>query len=111
MSKPEGLRKPYRPWFPLTVVNDSQARAITPGRISKSRARAIVAVSQGVASEDQQKIAIEAILIDICGVHDISYRSDEMGGERDTTFAEGKRFVASQILAVIKKQGELLKND
>ena len=99
----------YRPWRAIEVVANSQARIIRPGKIAKERAKAIVAVAQGVASEHQQKTAIEAIMVDICGVHDISYRSDELGGERDTSFAEGKRFVASQILSLIKRQGELLK--
>ena len=100
---------PYRPWQALEVVSCPQGRVIRPGRISKDRARAIVAVAQGIANEEQQKIAIDAILVDICGVHDLSYRPDDLGGERDTVFAEGKRFVASQMLSLIKRQSELLK--
>lgn len=71
--------RPYRPWYRLDVVPNSEARVIKPGQISKDRARAIVATSQGVANEVQQKVAIEAILVDICGIHDISFRADEMG--------------------------------
>lgn len=104
-------RKPYRPYEPLRAVPKSQARTIKPGEISKDRARAVIAVSQGVANEEQQKTAIEAILVDICGYHDLSYRPDELGGERDTSFALGKRFVAIEILRLIQKQGTLLKED
>ena len=102
---------PYRPWHKLQVVPNAKARVIKPGQISKDRARAIVATSQGVANEAQQKVAIEAILVDICGIHDISFRADEIGGERDTCFAEGKRYIASQILSLIKRQADTLKDN
>lgn len=108
--KPMQYEDLYRPWHRLDVVPNAQARVIKPGQISKARAHAIIAVSQGVANEAQQKDAIAAILVDICGIHDLSYRADEIGGDRDTAFAEGKRYVATQIKSLIQRQAVTLKD-
>lgn len=36
----------------------------------------------------------------VCGVGELSYRSDAIGGDRDTAFAEGMRFVGLQLQKV-----------
>jgi len=60
---------------------------------------AIQAVAAGEATEDQQKLAITTIVEKICDTYDLSYSPDS---ERDTAFAEGKRFVGLQIAKLTK---------
>lgn len=50
------------------------------------------------ASQHQQELAIDWIINQVCKTHDMSYRPNS---ERDTNFAEGKRFVGNQILKQI----------
>lgn len=95
-----------RSWHPLTL---QKPPSDITGVIGKSAARAIIAVHDGVASEEQQKQAFLAIITNVCGHHDLSYRPDEMGGERDTAFAEGKRYVATQLMKLVNRQDLLEK--
>lgn len=109
-SKGRNESNHIRPWHALQVVKNSEGRTRRTGKITQERVRAIVAVKQGTANQQQQLIAMDAILVDICGLHDISYRPDELGGDRDTAFAEGKRYVATQIYKLVGGQQEFLKN-
>jgi hypothetical protein len=59
---------------------------------------AIQALVRGDASPEQQRRAVDYIIKDIAGTYDLSYRPDS---ERDSTFAEGKRFVGLQIVKAI----------
>lgn len=61
-------------------------------------AGAIQAVAYGKASEHQQQRAIKFIVENICGCYDLSFRS---GDPHTTTFAEGKRFVALQLIKFV----------
>ena len=76
-----------------------------PYKESDVERRAIQAVWDGTATDGQQRAALEAIF-QICGLDDLSYRPNS---DRDTSFAEGKRFVGLQILKIAKlkatKQG------
>lgn len=56
-------------------------------------AYAVKAVMAGTASEGQQRRAMAFIVNQICGTYDLSYRPTS---DRDTAFAEGKRFVGLQ---------------
>lgn len=78
-------KKPYHkfPWHPV--------------ELTKSEARGLQAVFAGVASDVQQKKALETIVNKICAVNDLEFRPDEMGGERASAFAGGKRFAGEQI--------------
>jgi hypothetical protein len=58
---------------------------------------AIQAVNLGTANGAQQKRALDWIVKEACKVYDQSYRPG-IDGERDTAFAEGKRFVGTQII-------------
>lgn len=49
----------------------------------------------GRASEDQQRRAMTFIVHQLCGTYDLSYRPTS---DRDTAFAEGKRFVGLQMV-------------
>ncbi len=76
-------KKPVLPWEP--------AKYDAPGVTG-----AIKALNAGNANEGQQKLALMWILNDVCGIRDLSFRPG-VDGERDTAFAEGKRFVGLQI--------------
>lgn len=58
---------------------------------------ALQALQRGDATSDQQKRALDYI-ITLAGTYDLSYRPDS---DRDTTFAEGKRFVGLQIVKAL----------
>lgn len=58
---------------------------------------AIQALHRGDATADQQKRALDYI-ITLAGTYDLSYRPES---DRDTAFAEGKRFVGLQIVKAI----------
>lgn len=66
---------------------------------------AIQALAEGAATEDQQKRALNWIINDCCKTYDISYRP---GKPDDTVFAEGKRYVGTQLVMMTKlKIGKL----
>jgi hypothetical protein len=60
---------------------------------------AIQALVRGDASPEQQRRAVDYIINDIAGTYDMSYRPDS---ERDSVFAEGKRYVGLQLVKAIK---------
>lgn len=59
---------------------------------------AIQALVRGDASPEQQRRAIDYIIKDIAGTYDMSYRPES---DRDTAFAEGKRFVGLQLVKAV----------
>ena len=61
-------------------------------------AMALRACANGKASERQQKAAIE-YMIRAAGTHDMSYRPEDPHG---TAFAEGKRFVGTTLVWMLK---------
>lgn len=62
---------------------------------------AIQALASGAAEEAQQRRALAWIINVVAGTYDQSYRPGA-DGERDTCFAEGRRFVGSQIVKATK---------
>lgn len=62
---------------------------------------AIQALEQGIANEGQQKRALAWIVNEVSGYYDMSFYPGEEG-RRDTDFAEGKRFVGSHIVKMLK---------
>lgn len=60
---------------------------------------AIQALQAGTATPDQQRRALGYIVNVVCATYDMSYRPDS---DRDTAFAEGKRFVGNQIVKMTK---------
>lgn len=65
-----------------------------PERFTNAEANAIKQLIKGEASKDQQITAVEFIVRKICGYNELGYYPCE----RDTAFAMGKRFVASEII-------------
>lgn len=60
---------------------------------------AVKALQSGTANAGQQQRALKWIIETLCGTYDMSYRP---GSERDTVFAEGKRFVGLQLVKQTK---------
>ena len=71
-------------------------------------ASAIQAMQRGDATPEQQQRALRWIIENACGTYDMSYHPGEEG-KRDTDFAEGKRFVGSQIVKMLKLNLSLLR--
>lgn len=89
------MRKPApkrHPWEPYDWSKDTNGL------------RALQALAAGNANEGQQLQALETIY-QIAGLDDLSYRPDNT---HDTAFAEGKRFVAMQILKLTKLNATLI---
>ena len=63
---------------------------------------AIQALSRGTANMEQQKRALTWIIERAAGTYDMSYRPGGPEGERDTVFAEGRRFVGNQLVKMTK---------
>lgn len=57
---------------------------------------AIKSLLSGTADEQQQKIGMEWILNEACGLRQVAYRPGTEG-ERDTVFMEGRHFVGVAI--------------
>ena len=105
------LKKLHRePWKPV-VVQDSPPQYRVPGLISKQDVRAIKNCWNGVATEFEQRIALQAIMYSIARGGDATYYPDSMGGDRDSTFAQGMRHVSLQIQKLAEVGNIYLEND
>lgn len=82
------LRKPRDPaWMPPAY--------------SVAEIEALKAMARGEAQPHQQKMALDWLINTAAGTYDLSYRSDAEGGERETAFAEGRRFVGMQAVKLV----------
>ena len=61
-------------------------------------AAALQAIAHGRATDVQQRRGYEFLVKTLCGTYDLAYRPGGLEGERDTTFAEGRRFVGLQLV-------------
>lgn len=82
-----GKKKPPEPWMPAAY--------------EEPETNAIKALAAGNANEDQQRRALNWIINTLCGTYDLSFRPGGEG-DRDTVFAEGKRFVGMQLVKQLK---------
>ena len=79
-----------------------------PPAWEKADAGALQALARGDANGHQQRRALDYIVKTLAGTYDLSYRPDS---ERDTAFAEGRRFVGLQIVKLLNLNLEKLTND
>lgn len=87
----------------------SRAFAVVPdGQWDGPVVSALKALGGGKARPDQQITALNYIIEALAGTYDLSFRPDDKGGERDTAFAEGRRFVGLQLRRVISTPFETL---
>jgi hypothetical protein len=89
----------WRAWKPVSVV---VSPAIEPGVVNKADVIAIKAVAAGEATPDQQQRAMRAVVLQVACADEISFCPDHKGGDRETAFAEGKRFVGFQLRKLIQ---------
>jgi hypothetical protein len=69
---------------------------------------AIKAISQGVATDEQQKRALHFILVSVCGVDDEPYCP---ASDRDTAYALGKRRVGTYLRSLLAADIRKFKED
>lgn len=69
---------------------------------------AVKALAAGTANADQQKRALDWIVRSAAGAYEISYRSDADGGDRETAFAEGRRFVGLQVVKLVNLESKIV---
>ena len=73
--------------------------AAKPAEWELHEAYAIQAIAAGNATVEQQQMALKWIIEKACGTYDLSYRQ---GSDRDTVFAEGKRYVGLQLVKLVR---------
>ena len=78
-----------------------------PPHVTKAEASAIRALAKGEADEVQQKRALQWVVQYAAGIGDLCYRPGP-DGDRETAFAEGRRFVGLQITRLVNMSGEQL---
>lgn len=84
-----------------------ESRAWHPAEWDKADAHAIKALAAGTATEDQQRRALNWIVHKAAGTYDMTFRPE---GDRDTSFAEGRRFVGNQLVKLINLDFSKLKD-
>ena len=62
-------------------------------------AAAVQALSAGTATPEQQKDFLNWLVNQACATYDISF---QLEGDRETAFAEGRRFVGTQVVKLLK---------
>jgi len=72
-----------------------------PAPYSYADVVAVRAVATGEATPEQQKRALDWLIHSAAGAYEISFRSDGQGGDRETAFAEGRRFVGLQLVKLV----------
>jgi hypothetical protein len=63
--------------------------------------RAVKALAAGMASDAQQRRALDWIIHRAAGTYDLSFRPGGEDGRRATDFSEGKRFVGLQLVRLV----------
>ena len=82
-------RKPRDPaWLPVEYTSETVV--------------ALQALARGEADAGMQQRALAWIVYAASGMNELSFRSDGEGGERETAFAEGRRFVGMQIQKMVQ---------
>lgn len=79
--------------------------AILPADYSKADVFAVKALASGTANDHQQKRALEWIVRMAARTYDVSFSP---ASDRETSFAEGRRFVGLQVVKLVNMPGELL---
>lgn len=82
------MTKPVKPWVPAPY--------------ELADISAIQALHRGDATPDQQQRALKWIIESACATYDMSYFPGGEDANRDTIFAEGRRFVGNQLVKATK---------
>lgn len=68
----------------------------TPGHVL-----AMQHLSKGVATQDEQIMALDWIIKQAAKTYDLSYRPGGLEGQRDSDFASGRSFAGQQIVKLL----------
>lgn len=82
--------------------------AWTPPPYELADFSALKGLANGTASPEQQQRALKWIIESACGTYDMTFRPE---GDRDTAFAEGRRFVGLQIVKALHMDLSLLRKN
>ncbi len=85
--KPPAVVPPPQPWTPPPFI---------PADVY-----ALKALQAGVASEGQQKRALDWIIHQAAATYDLAFRPGGDEGDRATAFASGKQFVGQQVVKLL----------
>jgi hypothetical protein len=96
-NKPKPKRVPYPVW--------------KSAKFTLADAKALQALAQGVADEEQQIRALKWIVNSAGMINRMTYQPGGDDAGRDSIFAEGRRFVALQTMRLITTNLEDLKGD
>lgn len=88
-------------------INEKSAPWIPPA-YELADAMAIKGLANGTASPDQQQRALKWLIENACATYELSYRPTS---DRDTSFAEGRRFVGLQIIKMLKLNISVMTQD
>ncbi len=75
--------------------------AWTPVDYDHGTVTALQALARGEAQAHEQTKALDWIIKNCAGTYELSFRSDADGGDRETAFSEGRRFVGMQIVKIV----------
>ena len=79
-----------------------------PARYEPHDVVAFQALARGTANGEQQKRCLAWIIEQAADTYGMSFRPGGAEGDRDTVFAEGRRFVGNQVVKMLKlKPGQL----
>jgi hypothetical protein len=79
--------------------NYAQRGPHTPPVIPKDVAMALKALDAGKANEGQQRVALDWIMFEACGIRKVSY---QQGDAVATAFAEGRRFAGLLVAGALQ---------
>ena len=83
----------------MSKTNQPQGMAAhVPPQWEAADVRAIQSLATGEATPEMQKRALHFLINKACLTYDLSYRPTS---DRETTFAEGRRFVGLQIVKLL----------
>lgn len=78
-------------------------KAFSPAKYDERIMHAVKNLARGEANESQQRCVLDWIINEVAKTYDVSFRPE---GDRDTCFAEGRRFVGLQIVKLINMEPE-----
>lgn len=85
------------PWCPIQLRPE----------FTKAHASLVKQLFAGTLDQEGQRQVVRFLVEDLCGTYDLSYRPES---ERNTVFAEGKRFIGMELVKLSKINLSLIKD-
>lgn len=105
MSDDDNQEQPRKP----TARHRLKASVIESPDFDQQDAAAIQALQRGDATPEQQRRALDWIVLFAAATYDQSFRPGGLDGQRATDFAEGRRFVGNAVVLLTKVKTSKLK--